>query len=143
MFPSLSRLVCLTIFSVSIFVYLPVLTSVKWLPVCWDCKGSNDFDIVKNLFFFFLFVSRCFQQSFTASGKYKKRPYLTPFQPFKLLLLYPSHCFPSSEAECKCRKKFRLCKTICRNILFTPAKMLKYKPNYLHRFSQGFVWLVQ
>ena len=39
--------------------YLPVSTSAEWLPVCWDCKGSNDFDIVKNLFlnFFFLFFA--------------------------------------------------------------------------------------
>ena len=39
--------------------YLPCLTSVKRLPVCWDCKGSNDFDIVKNLFlnFFFSFFA--------------------------------------------------------------------------------------
>ena len=39
--------------------YLPVSTSAEWLPVCLDCKGSNDFAIVKNLFlnFFFLFFA--------------------------------------------------------------------------------------
>ena len=35
--------------------YLPVLTSVKRRPVCWDCKGSNLIYIVKNLFSFFPF----------------------------------------------------------------------------------------
>ena len=69
MFPSLSRLVCLTIFSVSIFVYLPVLTSVKWLPVCWDCKGSNDFDIVKNLFFFLFFAVSSIHLPFPVNTK--------------------------------------------------------------------------
>ena len=53
--PSLFRLVCLAKLAVSILFVLPFLTSVKWLPVCYDCKGSNDFDIVKNLFFFFSF----------------------------------------------------------------------------------------
>ena len=47
---------CLAIITVSILFVLPFLTSVKRLPVCWDCKGSNDFDIVKNLFFFFFFL---------------------------------------------------------------------------------------
>ena len=40
--------------------------------------------ILSRIYFsFFLFVFRCFQRLFTASGKYKKRPSLTPFQPFK------------------------------------------------------------
>ncbi|MGN7205926.1 hypothetical protein ACTHQF_16760, partial [Pedobacter sp. SAFR-022] len=50
----------------------------------WDCKGSNDFDIVKNLFLnLFLFVCSGLGNSFAVSGKRKKRHYLTPFQPFK------------------------------------------------------------
>jgi hypothetical protein len=63
-FPSLSCLVCLANSAVSILFVLPFLTSVKWLPVCWDCKGSNLIYIVKNIFSFFLFAFSLFRVCF-------------------------------------------------------------------------------
>jgi hypothetical protein len=105
-FPSLSCLVCLANSAVSILFVLPFLTSVKWLPVCWDCKGSNLIYIVKNFISFFSFCFFPFQGLFPFAGNTKTRQSLHLYQPFKFfLLLYPFHSIPSSEAECKCREK--------------------------------------
>jgi hypothetical protein len=55
-FPSLFRLVCLASFRCFNLVCFASLTSVKWLPVCWDCKGSNLIYIVKLFIFLFFFL---------------------------------------------------------------------------------------
>ena len=57
-FPSLSCLVCLTYLALFQSYFIRLLTSANQLPVCWDCKGKNLFNVVKLFFaFFFLFFS--------------------------------------------------------------------------------------
>ena len=143
MFPSLSCLVCLTNLSVSILFICQFQHPLSGSLFVGTAKVVMILILSRIYFSFFSFCLFRFRELVYIFSKHKKRQFLTPLSAFQILLLYPFHCIPSSEAECKCRRKFHRCKTICRNILFNPAKTLKHKANYLHSFSQAFMLLVQ
>ena len=65
-FPSLFGLVCLTDLALFQSCFICLSASADQLPVCWDCKGKNLFNVVKfflKLFFLFSSVSLGFKKN--------------------------------------------------------------------------------
>ena len=98
---------------------LVILKRLRRLSVsrfCWDCKGRNLFVFVKLFIFYFSGVVKLFK----TQTNLNRFLFLHVFQN---LFFHPSHCFPSSEAGCKSRKKYhhtkQLYQLICIKGLIT------------------------